>query len=128
MSPTQRSLKWLRDRGGTAQVVEKWNPYAKVRQDLFGIIDIVCVGLKPQDGGKSSILGVQTTTGSNMDARIKKALQNESLCVWLDSGGGFEVHGWRKAGSRGEPKKWALRRVVLGLNNAGGVKVEDHPL
>ena len=38
-SPTQRSLKLLRDEGYTAQVVERWNPHARVRQDLFGVID-----------------------------------------------------------------------------------------
>jgi len=37
-SPTQRTLKKLRDEVYLAQVVEKWNAFAKIRQDLFGII------------------------------------------------------------------------------------------
>ena len=36
MSPTQRSLAHLKALGYQARVVEKWNPFAKVRQDLFG--------------------------------------------------------------------------------------------
>ena len=37
-SPTQRTLKYLRDKGYTAQVVEHWNAFAKRRIDLFGVI------------------------------------------------------------------------------------------
>jgi hypothetical protein len=44
MSPTARSLAHLRELGYKARVVEKWNPWAKVRQDLFGG-DLI--GLKP---------------------------------------------------------------------------------
>lgn len=36
MSPTARSLAHLRELGCRVKVVEKWNPFAKVRQDLFG--------------------------------------------------------------------------------------------
>jgi hypothetical protein len=36
MSPTQRSLAHLRRLGYQARVVERWNPFARVRQDLFG--------------------------------------------------------------------------------------------
>ena len=43
-SPTARSLELLRELGYTAKVVEHWNQYAKIRQDLFGV-DILA--LKP---------------------------------------------------------------------------------
>lgn len=36
MSPAQRSLAALKQLGYRAKVVEKWNPFAKIRQDLFG--------------------------------------------------------------------------------------------
>ena len=37
MSPTVRSLQHLKALGYQAKVVEKWNPWAKIRQDLFGV-------------------------------------------------------------------------------------------
>jgi hypothetical protein len=36
MSPTARSLQHLKSLGAYARVVEKWNAFAKIRQDLFG--------------------------------------------------------------------------------------------
>lgn len=96
-SPTQRSLKKLRDEGYHAQVVEHWNPFARVRQDLFGIIDIVAV--------KAGItLGVQTTSYSNMGARIKKILSAESYEAIKSAGWKILCHGWRKNKSN----RWEL--------------------
>ena len=40
MSPTARSLAHLRSLGYTARVVERWNPFAKIRQDLLGAAEI----------------------------------------------------------------------------------------
>jgi len=71
-SPTQRSLADLRKRYPFVAVVEKWNPHARIRQDLFGIIDIVCVG---PDG----TVGVQSTSGSNVSARIRKMAESPAL-------------------------------------------------
>jgi hypothetical protein len=102
-SPSQRSLKHVRTNGYTAQVVERWNAFARVRQDLFGFIDIVAI--KP-----GAILGVQATSYSNISARVKKILSNESTRTWLLSGGIIEVHGWRKVKNRYEVK---IRPVTL---------------
>lgn len=110
VSPTQRSLKWLDDRGWLTAIVEKWNAFAKVKQDLFGFIDLLAV--KTPDG----ILGVQTTSGSNVAARIEKILASRNLVPWLGAGGRVEVHGWRKIGPRGGRKVWKLRRVVIKFN------------
>lgn len=97
MSPTQRSLKLLRDQGHTAQVVEKWNAFAKRRIDLFGVIDIVAI--HPDAIGCK---GIQTTSGSNMSARIAKAMAEPTLKTWLKTGNSFVIHGWRtiKDGNR----------------------------
>src|SRR6185503_5720272 len=65
-SPTQRSLAKWREAGAIAQVVERWNPHAKVRQDLFGCIDIIVVE-------KYLTIGVQSTTAANSAARVDKA-------------------------------------------------------
>jgi hypothetical protein len=37
MTPTARSLAHLKALGYEERVVEKWNPFAKIRQDLFGM-------------------------------------------------------------------------------------------
>jgi|ERR1051326_3020253 hypothetical protein len=100
-SPTQRSLKLARDSGWTAQIVEKYNSYAKKRIDLFDCIDIVILT-------GFSILGVQTTSSSNVPARSTKALESPKLKLWLKSGGRFEIWGWGKSGPRGKRKLWTL--------------------
>lgn len=103
-SPTQRTLKQLRDSGYIAEVVEKWNAFARIRQDLFGVIDIVAI-----KDGVPGVLGVQTTSYSNVSARLKKAVANTVLPVWVGAGNRFLVHGWKK-GVRGAA---ALRVVEL---------------
>lgn len=100
-SPTQRSLKFLRDRGYTAQVVEKWNQFAKVRQDLFGFIDIVAI--KP---GIVGVLGVQTTSKAHLSDREKKAEKLETYKIWLECGNKVWMMGWKKSGAKGKRKLW----------------------
>lgn len=102
-SPTQRTLKLLRDQGFHAAVVEKWNPHAHVRQDLFGWIDIV--GVHPMHKG---VLGVQTTTGDHVGERIEKARGNPALIAWCLAGGTLAVHGWRKLKGR-----WEVRQIPV---------------
>lgn len=106
-SPTQRSLKLLRDEGYTAQVVERWNPHARVRQDLFGVIDIVAI--KALDTDTTSIVGVQTTSKSNMAARITKIKESAEAALWSSAGGLMLVHGWAKNKS----KRWEVRIVWM---------------
>lgn len=105
-SPTQLSLALLRKDGWTAWIVEHWNPYSKVRVDLFNFIDIIAI--HPENG----ILGVQTTTATNVAARRKKILENEYLETWLSAGGGVEIHGWRKRLIKrgGKAMRWECSR------------------
>jgi hypothetical protein len=89
-SPTQRSLEHLRALGFHCWIVERWNPYARIRQDMFGWVDICCVS------EKTGHLWVQTTTKSNMNARIEKARGNAALMAFKVAGGSLQVHGWVK--------------------------------
>ncbi len=102
MSPTQRSLKWLRDQGFTVAIVERWNPYAKIRQDLFGCLDLLAIS--PTHG----IIGIQATSTGNLSARDKKILAEPKAGIWLASGGKITCHGWSKKGARGKRKLWQL--------------------
>jgi len=96
-SPTQRTLNLLRKDGYIAQVVERWNPYAKVRQDLFGIIDVLAMHSEV-----TGVVGIQATSYSNISSRVQKTMQSEHIKTWLQAGNGFYVHGWKKKGSRWE--------------------------
>lgn len=100
-SPTQRTLKHLRDAGyPLVQVVERWNPYAGVRQDLFGLVDVLAVG--------DDIVGVQTTSASNVSKRVAKITESPALPILRKAGIRVLVHGWRKVRGR-----WTLREVDL---------------
>lgn len=95
--PTQRSLKHLRDAGYLVEVVERWIPQARKRKDLFGFIDIMALN------GEET-LAVQTTSASNVSARVKKITEHENLSAVRDAGWRILVHGWRK-NSKG---RWVL--------------------
>jgi hypothetical protein len=98
-SPTQRSLAHLRRAGyPLVQVVERWNPHARIRQDLYGCIDVLAVG--------DEIVAVQATSGSNVAARVRKLTDSPALPVLRKAGIRVLVHGWRKVRGR-----WQLREV-----------------
>lgn len=96
MSPTERSLAHLRGRGYLVAVVEKWNPHARIRQDLYGVLDLLAV--KPGE-----ILGVQTTTLNNLSLRIQKFSDSDTVPKLREAGMRLEVHGWRKLKSGWAP-------------------------
>jgi len=102
--PTQRTLKKLRAEGYLCAIVEHWNQFAHVRQDLFGIIDIVAI--HPQHKG---VFGIQCTDDSSVSKHLKKAKENTYLPVWLKAGNRFEVWGWGLKGKVGERKTWQVR-------------------
>lgn len=111
MTPTARSLAHLRELDWAAQVVEKWNPWSKRREDFFGIIDILAVD--PDHG----ICGIQATSGTNHSARVAKA--RELLASDTDNGKRLRafvkwhplvVWSWAKRGGRGKRKTWTLRK------------------
>jgi hypothetical protein len=102
VSPTARTLQFLRSAGITCQVVEKWNPHAKVRQDLFGCIDIIALI-------NEKIVGIQVTSDSNHAARARKASEEPRVWEWVGAGGWFVVWSWGKKGERGKRKTWTMR-------------------
>ena len=101
MVSTQLTLDHLRKAGyQLVQVVERWNAFARVRQDLFQIIDVLAVG--------EDIVGVQTTTASNVSKRVRKITDSEALPILRKAGIRVVVHGWRKRKGR-----WVLREVDI---------------
>ncbi len=113
-SPTARTLKYLRDEGCKVAIVEKWNPHARIRQDLFGFIDLLVM-----DDNYACLLGIQVTAGASHAARRTKSLAEPNLAEWLGRGQRFEIHSWAKRGERGKRKVWTLRREALTLSDLG---------
>jgi len=115
-SPTQRSLKYLRERGFTVAITEHWNHYTQRRMDLFGFGDLLAVG-------NGCIILVQTTSGANTAARITKIKTEcrDAAIAWLNAGGQFEVHGWRelvkrnKDGTKAVRGKWEVKLSCVTL-------------
>lgn len=99
MTPTQRTMKELKARGHKCGIVEKWNRYAwrpgggrGVRQDLFGIIDIIALDTN------RGVIGVQST-GTDFAGHHRKLTQEKAqeCMVWLETPGAhLELWGWRK--------------------------------
>ena len=114
MSPTQRTLKYLRGKGYTVEITEHWNFYGRVRKDLYGFVDAMALR-----DGLTGALGVQTTTQSNMSARVKKILTEcqENAVLWLRTGNRIVVHGWAKKGKKGKRKLWELKKRLITLED-----------
>jgi hypothetical protein len=109
VSPTARSLKFARDLGYHAEVVERWNRFSKTRHDLFGFVDIVVLADDP-----ARLVLVQACAGASHAARAQKVkespLLRKVLCI---VGVTVEVWSWAKRGERRKVKRWTLRREVM---------------
>ena len=106
MSPTQRSLAHLKELGYAAKVVERWNHFAKIRQDLFGGDILALKSGEP-------VLVIQATTGSNHAARREKLEAAGFIPLWKGAGASLEIWSWAMQGPRGKRKAWTLRREAL---------------
>ena len=103
-TPTELTLRQLRADGWPlVQVVEVWNPHARIRQDLFGLVDVLAVG--PQ-----GTLAVQTTSRANVSARVRKIADSPTIAAIREAGWTVLVHGWHQP--KGPGTRWVLGRVV----------------
>lgn len=68
-------------------MVEKYNTHARVRQDLYGIIDVLCVG-------NGETVGIQSTSG--MGANNLNMFQGGGAAP-ASNLGGMNVSGWAAA-------------------------------
>jgi hypothetical protein len=99
LTPTKLTLRHLRADGWPlVAVVERWNPHAGVRQDLFEFVDVLAVG-------PAGTLAVQTTSAANVAARIRKIAEHENVAAVREAGWAIHVHGWAKKKGR-----WVLTR------------------
>lgn len=111
MTPTQRTIRELKNQGRVCAIVEKWNPYVGphgIRQDLFGIIDVLA--LDPVRG----VVGVQACAGSGFSAHYRKITidRAQETTDWLSTPGtALELWGWRKTKKKrgGKAMVWRPR-------------------
>lgn len=100
-SPTKLTLDKLRADGWPlVEVTEKWNPHARIRQDMFGFVDVIAIGPK-------GTLAVQTTSATNVAARVRKIAEHPNVGAVREAGWSIIVHGWAKKSGR-----WVLAREV----------------
>jgi hypothetical protein len=111
-SPTQRTKKFLVDAGFKVAITERWNQWAKVRQDLFGFIDLVAI-----HRDTSGVLGVQTTSGTNHAARRTKILESAEAHLWVECGNRIWLVSWAIRGAAGKRKKYEPRieSITVGM-------------
>ena len=101
-SPTQRTLARLKKEDyDLVAITERWNPFAKIRQELFGCIDILAI----KDG---DTVAIQVTSYSNVSARVKKITESVALSPLRKANWTILVEGWHKKNNR-----WVSRIVDL---------------
>ncbi len=117
----QRSTAELKARGYRYAIVERFNQFAHVRQDVFGFIDILAI--KAEQNGVLAIQACGIGTGSgggDLSSHVKKltvfnpedkdsARRIEAVKIWLRSNNRLEIWGWGKRGERGKMKRWVLQ-------------------
>lgn len=107
LSPTQRTIRALKQDGAHCGVVERFNRFVGphgIRQDLFGFVDLIALSA---DG----IIGVQCCAGSGHAAHKQKIMENEIAPEWLKSGGRIQIWSWSKKKLKrgGKALRWQPR-------------------
>lgn len=109
-TPTQRTIRELRNQGRVCAIVEKFNQHVGphgIRQDLFGIIDVLA--LDPERG----VVGVQCC-GNSFSAHYRKLTEErwQECMDWLKTPGTvLELWAWRKIKVKrgGKAERWTPR-------------------
>lgn len=116
MTPTSRSLEYLRKLGYHAEVTEHWNSFTHKRKDLLGFGDIIAFNEK-------ETLLIQATSRGNMNARLNKIVELPASWAWLaNPHRGIIVIGWKRYTVAIERKHW---RPVLAVVRPSGVMWVD---
>jgi hypothetical protein len=123
MTPTARTLKYLREKGYTADVVERWigGGQMRIRKDLFGLGDVLAFAY--------NTLLIQCTSGSNITSRMRKAEANPILKRWLAERRQFFAIGWRKILVGERRRRWMpdIREAFLSskMENECGITWQE---
>jgi hypothetical protein len=133
MTPTQRSIKWLKDRGfhyGSTQQFVKTARGGGFRKDLYGAMDGMGVlhWEGQRRGAAGCIIGLQfcsASTYAEHEEKILKLIRTpehpmHSWVHWAD----MLILAWRYGGPRGERKKWICNSYLYSLPEDEFIRIE----
>jgi hypothetical protein len=118
MTPTARTLDYLRRAGYLADVVERFLPAVNRKRDCFGVGDVLAV----HPAGRAVLL-VQATTGDHVADRLRRIQARPETPGLLKAGVGVEVWGWSLRAGR-----WTVRRVAVRVEDLAAVELTPRPL
>jgi len=114
MTPTQRTLKYLRDQGHICDIVERWIQFGPkdprrgkmgngFRKDAFDFIDILVI--------YPDCIGAIQSCGQDFAAHDRKILSLEAPARWLWTDNRVILIGWRKVKKKrgGKAMVWKPR-------------------
>lgn len=125
-SPTQRTIRELKNQGRICGIVERFNQFVGthgIRQDLFGIIDIIA--LDPIRG----VVGIQSC-GQDFAGHFRKITVERAAetTEWLKTPGTvLELWGWRKVKLKrgGKAERWQPRVREIKLEDVEEFEIPD---
>lgn len=101
-------MRSLRKLGLTCEGVEWYNHYTRRKHDLFQFADVISFG------SSHVVLLVQTTTKTNLLARLKKVLANPIALEWCKCPHRLlRIDGWYK-----EKHRWTAEHVWVAEQGA----------
>ena len=112
MSPTERTLRLLRDAGLDPWKVERWIPQARKRVDLFGLFDYLALW-QPGPLSPGFTVAVQST-GTSHSQHAHKMHEAEAMlhrccrAQWIPI-----LVSWRKTKPRGQRVKYRPRIELM---------------
>ena len=115
MTPTGRTLFYLRRLGFVAAPCELFIPAVQRKRDLFGIADVI--GFHVRD--RQPLL-VQCTSLAHVRDRLARIKARPELPLLLRAGVAVECWGWTKRGEH-----WHVERVAVRPDDLPGVVVES---
>lgn len=126
--PLQRSIRYLEEKGWHVAICEKWNQWAHIRQDLYGLHDLVAVrhdsngvwGINACEDNGAVQQHIDKYLNGWDDPKRGRQPPNYTLPVWLAAGNRFSIFGWgkRNQDGRGSRKVWTLRIMEAYLDGA----------
>jgi len=124
----QRTKAWLEEKGWHCWITEHWNQWAHIRQDAFGLHDLIAIrhdfkgvwGVNACDDNGAIQAHVKKYVDGYDHPKKGRQPPNPHLPVWLSAGNRFSIFGWglRSSDGRGSRKVWTLRVVEAYLVGA----------
>ncbi len=120
LSPVQRTIRELRDKGIVCAIAQHFNPYVGehgIRQDMFGILDVVALDVV-------DTIGIQCC-GTDFKIHFEKLTveKSENSIYWLTAPTRkLQIWSWRKLKLKrgGKAMRWTPRIVEITLADFKG--------